>query len=149
MANAVVEREPVVADDTTDMQSLKAIERLLEGAGPYRTQVMGSDGAATPIPKPLHAALLQIIPYLLRGDAVSIVPVHQQLTTQQAADFLNMSRPHLVKLLGEGVIPHTMVGAHRRVYFRDLLDYKRRREAERRKALDEITALADEFGIYD
>ncbi len=149
MTNAMVERDPVAIYDATDMQSLKEIERLLEGAGPYHTQVTGSDGAAVPISKPLHTALLQIIPYLLRGDAITIVPAHQQLTTQQAADFLNISRPHLVKLLREAVIPHIMVGTHRRVYFRDLLDYKHHREIERRKALDEMTALADEFGIYD
>ncbi len=149
MTSAVVEREPVAAHDANELQSLKEIERLLNGAGSYGAQVVGPDGTAVSIPKPLHVALLQIIPYLLRGDAVSMVPVHQQLTTQQAADFLNMSRPHLIKLLREAVIPHSMVGAHRRVYFRDLLDYKRRREAERREALDEMTALADEFGIYD
>jgi excisionase family DNA binding protein len=109
----------------------------------------GPDGATLDIPAPLCDALRQINPHLLRGDAVSLVPVHQQLTTQQAADFLNMSRPHLVKLLNEGVIPHTRVGSHRRVYFRDVVDYKRRRDAERRKALDEIVALSEELGIYD
>ncbi|MGH2410732.1 MAG: excisionase family DNA-binding protein [Chloroflexota bacterium] len=91
----------------------------------------------------------QIIPYLLRGGAVSLVSVHQQLTTRQAADFLNMSRPYLVKILRDGAIPHTMVGTHRRVYFRDLLEYKRGRDTERQKALDEMTALAEELGVYD
>ena len=62
---------------------------------------------------------------------------------------MDISRPYLVKLLREGTIPHTLVGTHRRVYFRDLLEYKRRRDAERRKALDEMTALAEDLGVYD
>jgi excisionase family DNA binding protein len=101
------------------------------------------------IPATLYSALQQIIPFLLRGDAVSLVPVHQQLTTQQAADFLNVSRPHPVKLLNDGLMPYTRVGSHRRIYFRDVVEYKRRRDAERRKALDEMVALSEQFGIYD
>ena len=146
MSNAMMEREPVTARDARDVQALKEIERLLAQSTP---RLIGPEGEVLEIPEPLYAALRQIIPHLLRGDAVSLVPVHQQLTTQQAADFLNMSRPYLVKLLQEGVIPHTMVGTHRRVYFRDLVEYKRRRDAERRKALDEMTALAEEYGVYD
>jgi excisionase family DNA binding protein len=125
------------------------LARVLAGTTPQRARLVGPDGELLDLPEPIHTALRQIIPYLLRGDAVSLVPVQQQLTTQQAADFLNMSRPYLVKLLREGVIPYTMVGSHRRVYFRDLLAYKRNRDAERRKAIDEMTALAEELGVYD
>lgn len=149
MSSAVVEREPVTARDAHDVQALKELERVLARSTERRAQLVSPEGELLDLPEPIHAALRQIIPYLLRGDAVSLVPVHQQLTTQQAADFLNMSRPYLIKLLREGTIPHTMVGTHRRVYFRDLLEYKRRRDAERRKAIDEMTALAEELGIYD
>jgi excisionase family DNA binding protein len=149
MSSTVVEREPVTARDAHDVQALKELERVLARSTERRAQLVGPEGELLDLPEPIHAALRQIIPYLLRGDAVSLVPVHQQLTTQQAADFLNMSRPYLIKLLREGTIPHTMVGTHRRVYFRDLLEYKRRQDAERRKALDEMTALAEELGIYD
>ncbi len=146
---AVAEREPVSARSAADVQSLRDIERLLAQAPAHRTQLVGSDGVTLDMPEPLYVVLRQIVPYLLRGDAVSLVPVHRQMTTQQAADFLNMSRPHLVKLLRDEVIPHTLVGTHRRVYFRDVLEYRRRRDAERREALDEMTALAEEFGVYD
>jgi excisionase family DNA binding protein len=149
MSNAVAEREPVTARDAGDVQALKELARVLAGTTPQRARLVGPDGELLDLPEPIHTALRQIIPYLLRGDAVSLVPVQQQLTTQQAADFLNMSRPYLVKLLREGVIPYTMVGSHRRVYFRDLLAYKRNRDAERRKAIDEMTALAEELGVYD
>jgi excisionase family DNA binding protein len=149
MGSAVTEREPVAARDPGDVQALKKLERALAQSTTERAQLVSPDGELLELPEPLYAALRQIIPHLLRGDAVSLVPVHRQLTTQQAADFLNMSRPYLVKLLREGTIPHTLVGTHRRVYFRDLLEYKRRRDVERRKALDEMTALAEELGVYD
>jgi excisionase family DNA binding protein len=149
MSSTVVKREPVTAGDAHDVQVLKDLERVLARSTERRAQLVSPEGELLELPEPIHTALRQMIPYLLRGDAVSLVPVQQQLTTQQAADFLNMSRPHLIKLLREGTIPHTMIGTHRRVYFRDLLEYKRRRDAERRKALDEMTALAEELGIYD
>jgi excisionase family DNA binding protein len=141
--------DPIATSDPDEARALREIEHLLAYSRPTQAHLVGPDGNALDIPAPLYAALRQIIPHLLRGDAVSLVPVHQQLTTQQAADFLNVSRPHLVKLLNEGVIPHTRVGSHRRVYFRDVVDYKRRRDAERRKALDEMVALSEELGIYD
>ena len=76
------------------------------------------------------------------GNAVKIVPVHAELTSQEAADLLNVSRPHLVKLLDEGVIPHTKTGRHRRVKFADLMSYKQRRIEESRAAMDELVAQA-------
>ena len=77
------------------------------------------------------------------------VPYHQHLTTQEAADFLNMSRQFFVTLLERGELPFEKVGTHRCVRFKDLLEYKERRRAERRKALAELTALAEESGDYD
>lgn len=149
MSSAVTERELVAARDADDVRALKELERVLAQSTMERAQLVGPEGEHLALPEPIRAALRQIIPYLLRGDAVSLVPVHRQLTTQQAADFLNMSRPYLVKLLREGTIPHTLVGTHRRVYLRDLLEYKRLRDAEHRKVLDEMAALAEELGIYD
>ena len=141
--------DPIAASDPEETRALKEIERLLAQNRPAKASLVGPDGTRLDLPAPLYTALRQIIPYLLRGDAVSLVPVHQQLTTQQAADFLNMSRPHLVKLLSEGVLPYTRVGSHRRLYFRDVVEYRRRRDAERRSALDAMVALSDELGIYD
>lgn len=89
----------------------------------------------------------EILSELAMGNAVKVVPIHAELTTQEGADLLNVSRPYLVKLLDENVIPHTKVGRHRRVKFADLMEYKQRRDAESRQAMDELAAQAQELGM--
>lgn len=89
----------------------------------------------------LAQSLMTLLRHVASGRAVTIVPTEEMLTTQAAADLLNVSRPHLIKLLEKGEIAHTMVGRHRRVRARDLFDYARRRDAERERALDELASL--------
>ena len=90
-----------------------------------------------------------VLKNLQAGKAISIVPEHQQLTTQRAANILGVSRPFLVKLVENGDIPFHMVGAHRRIYLRDLLDYKRRRDASRHEAINKMALAEMEAGTYD
>lgn len=99
------------------------------------------------LPPELVPLLLEILGQIANGNGVRVVPVHAELTTQQAADLLNTSRPYLIKLLEAGTIPFHLTGTHRRVKLGDLLAYKRVRDAERRVLLDELTAEAQELGL--
>jgi excisionase family DNA binding protein len=83
------------------------------------------------------------------GKVITIVPRTQRLTTQEAADFLGVSRPTLVKLLEEGKIPYEQPGRHRRILFSDILDYVERRKGERRAILNRMTEDANEAGLYE
>ena len=85
---------------------------------------------------------------LSKGRAVSVVPHNAELTTHQAAHMLNVSRPHLIKLLEEKKISHHMVGSHRRVLFQDLMSYLQTHKQIARKALDELTNFSEEHGPY-
>jgi excisionase family DNA binding protein len=88
---------------------------------------------------------VDILANMAEGNAVTLVPVHAQLTTKQAADLLGVSRPYLICLLEEEKIPYHMVGTHRKVYFRDVQEYKKNVHEQRRKALDELAAEGQEL----
>jgi excisionase family DNA binding protein len=89
----------------------------------------------------LSALLMELLRHIGRGNAVTLVPVSQMLTTQQAADILNVSRPFLISLLEKDRIPHVLVGRHRRIKAEDLFAYKRHRDEERGAALSELAEL--------
>ncbi|WP_038908606.1 helix-turn-helix domain-containing protein [Dickeya oryzae] len=92
--------------------------------------------------------LMSILGELAMGNAVQVVPVHAELTTQEAANILNVSRPHMVKLLEEGKLPFHKTGRHRRVLFANLMEYKRQRDNESRSAMQELTDHSQEPGLY-
>ncbi|WP_455928708.1 helix-turn-helix domain-containing protein [Pseudomonas fluorescens] len=94
--------------------------------------------------------LVDILGELAIGNAVKVVPVHAELTSQEAADLLNVSRPHLVKMLEEGAIPFTKTGRHRRIRFLDLMAFKQRRDEESQEAMEALAQQAQALGMgYD
>jgi len=88
--------------------------------------------------------LVDILDAMARGDAVSLVPVHKELTTQEAANILNVSRPYLVKQLENGAIPFHKVGVRRKILFKDLIAYMQQRDQESQTILDQLVEEAQE-----
>ena len=106
----------------------------------------GSDGGSDDLVLPGHVLqiLLDVLSEMSRGNAISLIPHHQEVSTQEAANLLNVSRPFLVGLLEKGKIPFRRVGAHRRVLLTDVLAYREKTEQLRTNALDELAALSQD-----
>lgn len=114
-------------------------------------RLVGPTGEQIPLPEPMFHLLARIAEVLARGDAVTIVPVGQELTTQQAADLLNVSRQYLIRLLDDdhNELPFTRTeGKHRRLRIEDVLAYKAKRDREREEGLDELVELTQAMGGY-
>ncbi|ETS29603.1 DNA-binding protein [Photorhabdus temperata] len=114
-----------------------------------KIEIMGEDQQSHTIELPTSAMMLlmEILGELAAGNAVQIVPVHAELTTQEAANILNVSRPHMVKLLEEGLLPFHKTGRHRRVLFADLMAYKRQRDQNSLEAMQALAEQAQELGM--
>jgi excisionase family DNA binding protein len=101
------------------------------------------------LPRDVVTMLAYMLAQLAEGRGVTAMPSHAELTTRQAADLLNVSRPYLIGLLEAGSIPYRLVGRHRRIRFEDLMAYKQRTDTESRKAADDLIALSEELGLYE
>jgi len=146
--SAAASPTPLIPSDD-DVKLAKETRKIL---APRLSQTMPLDLRETNappirIPAPAAHLLVQILDEMSRGNTVKLIPVHSELTTQQAADLLNVSRPTLIRLLNEGKIEFHKVGTHRRVPFKSALAYKRQSDEERRAALAELVAYDQELGI--
>lgn len=126
----------------------RVLHRALGRRHHTRCKLIGPGGETTELPESVLYVLERVAEVLARGDAVTIVPVGKELTTQQAADLLNVSRQYLVRLLDEGAIPFTRTGKHRRLRIEDVLAYKERRDRERKAALDDLARETEDVGGY-
>ena len=136
---------PLAISETDQKQVLELYQKIQRS----RAKLVGPDGMAQSLPVSLYEFLVKLIADLCEGQSVAIVQNDAQLTTVEGARMLGVSRQFLIKLLDRGDIPHHMVGTHRRIYVRDLLAYKAKRDSSRRKILDELTRAEAEDGLYD
>ena len=118
-------------------------------AKPDHIALIDAAGNRTHIPEALFAHFARIVRLMSERKAIVLVPEDDAFTTQAAANYLGMSRQHLVNLLDKNEILHHKVGTHRRVTFKDLLAYEKKRDQARRKALDKLASEADAAGVYD
>src|SRR4051794_20451024 len=147
MSSTLSERTVLPPEDPADL--VRFARGLIDVEAPARAKLVGPDGSHIDIPAELYDVLRDVVSALSQGMAISIAPHNTMLTTQEAADLLNISRPTLVRLLTDGEIAYTMRGRHRRVLLRDILDYTERTRAERRSTLDEMAADAEDDGLYE
>lgn len=130
----------------------KELSSLIDLKGKREIQLVfrkGSKEIELPFPISAFYLLMRIMEQTALGNSITLIPVHAQLTTQEAADLLNVSRPFIVKLLKEGKVPCVKVGAHRRVRFEDLMAYKKEMLAESEKARSELVRLGREIEQED
>jgi excisionase family DNA binding protein len=143
----VHEGEPVLAPDrdSETVQELDAVLAENEGVA----KLVAPSGEILELPHSIYEVLRRVIHDMARGNAVRIMPIHAEMTTQEAADLLNVSRPFLVKLLEKGDITYRKVGTHRRIRLDDLLVYRDHRDSERRRLLDEIASESQKLDLYE
>lgn len=108
-----------------------------------------TNGQEIKVPSIISQTLIEVIKILNRGDSITLIPMDKELTTQQAADILNVSRPYFVKLLENGEIPYRKIGSHRRVIMQDLMEYRIKRINNRKDKLKELVDLSQELKLYD
>ena len=131
-----------------EQESIAQLAQILsrESAQP---KLVTSNGEEILLPESVCNILRQAVQAMASEQAVSIVRHNRELTTQQGANILNVSRPFIVKLLDEGAIPYIKVGSHRRIRFKDLIIYKEQRDTKRRKLLDQLIEMTEEAGLYE
>lgn len=139
-------RRPTDSEMTMAVESSRLLAACVRQSESARLRL--TDGATdVTVPSSAIQILVDILNHMAQGNAVSLVPIHAELTTQEAADLLNVSRPFLVKQLEAGEIPFHKVGRHRRIRFADLMDYRDRADQVGAAATDELAEQAQALGL--
>jgi excisionase family DNA binding protein len=147
--SAVLDKEAVRPAEP-EMTAIKDLALVIDRAEPTRRPaLLGPDGEKIELPESVFRLLRLVLEHLRRGESVSIMHAAEELTTQQAADLLNVSRPYLVRLVDRGDIPAHKVGTHRRISRLDVEHYRAKRDSERRLRLRRMVRDAEDGGLYD
>lgn len=142
--------EPFVADDAEATIAAKAFAKLrpIAAAGEdVRVVVQDKPTIVVPLPARAVELIVNLLEAMAQRTPFSVIPHDAEFTTQQAADYLNVSRPFLIGLLDAGRINHRMVGTHRRIRFADLLEFEKVSRAEREAAIAEMIAESQRLGL--
>ena len=145
------QRPPTSQESTLARTSRQLLSRYAQENQPLTLRVIDAD-QAEPIELPAGAVamLMDILDAMAAGRGITLIPENAELTTVEAADILNVSRPFLIKLLEEGQIPYRKVGRHRRVRLEDVMNYKKAIDQEREEVLDQLAADAQQHDMgYD
>jgi excisionase family DNA binding protein len=151
----LIRRMTPVAAPPEQQAQVAALSKALEGMV-YRAkkrapkcELVGPKGESILLPESVFYVLERVAEVMARGDSITVVPTGREVTTQQAAGLLNVSRQYLVRLLDEGHIPFRKTGKHRRIRIEDVLSFKEKRDKDRRAGLRELSQMTQEFGGYD
>ena len=150
-ANIISSINPGDVDTEIAERAARRITEYLDGhPDDDLIEALGEVGTedALVIPRATVVMFAQILDLLAQGRGVQIIPKEVELSTQQAADVLNVSRPYLINLLESGRIPFRKVGRHRRIRFEDLMDYKRQDDLSRRNAADKLAEFSEDLDLY-
>jgi excisionase family DNA binding protein len=140
--------EPDVAAAVAALPQVRQYLARHPGDSPLRLRVDDDQGEEIlTVPRAAVELLARVLAQMAAGHGVSVVPFHAELTTQQAADLLNVSRPFVIGLLNAGALEYRLVGTHRRIRAQAVLDYLRVDDQRRRQAADELTVLNQEMGL--
>jgi excisionase family DNA binding protein len=157
MIMAVLDRQrktpiPTEADIKISTQSSRVLASLTNSHSQTQKITVESENGKEEsllIPSVAYELLIDILSQISQGNAVTLVPVQAELSTQQAVNLLNVSRPYLIKLLESKKIPYRKIGKHRRILAKDLYQYKADIDAKRSQSLDQLTALTEELDLYE
>lgn len=148
---ASAQREPIIPGPEDRELAQQSSQKLAAVFGKQTREcpvtITVGEGETIILPFSAMQHLLQILSHMAQGNAVTLIPIHAYLTTQESADLLHISRPYLIKLLEKGDIPFEKVGSHRRVKAEDLFQYQARAEEEKKQALNELTRQAQELDM--
>ena len=127
----------------------KELSNLVDNLSGLGKIAIVADGQEIEMPSIVSIALMEVIKTLNKGNSITLIPMDKELTTQQAADILNISRPYFFKLLETGEIPFKKTGTHRKILMQDLMKYREQRAETRKSKIEELSSLSQELGLYD
>ena len=147
---AQIHPPPTIQDSEIAREATARIVPFVRTRKPLEVRIVDAENQdPLVLPAGAVALLKDILEAMAAGHSMTLIPYHAELTTMEAADILNVSRPYLIKLLEQGEIIYRKVGRHRRIRMEDLMNYMEEADRKSRAAMDELVALSQELGLYD